>query len=90
MTTFKYPVSTNKNASPRAVELAEALVEVMCTHDELRKAQSDVPEYTGNLAPCDYFAEEEANYLDAASYLEYILMELAEVSTDDQPIFPYS
>lgn len=67
---------TEKRATPcsdRALKLAEAFFDVQETREQLADAKANVPSYTAQFSPEDYYQDEQQAYYDACAALEALV-----------------
>ena len=75
---FGYDGKAPVPCSPRASLIALAVVEVVSADRELDEAKLNVPSYTDQWSPEDYYAKEQEAYYRAAEMLEIALKDEEE------------
>lgn len=66
---FGFDGQKPKPADPKAQEFAAGVVDLMQAHTALEEAKKRVPDYTGQWAEEDYYANEQEAYNRAADSL---------------------
>jgi hypothetical protein len=62
-----------KPSNQRALDIANAVIELVEAHQELNKARDSVPDYTAQWSNEDYYGSEQEAFYRAATKLQEVI-----------------